>query len=106
MSKMTAEEEESVQAEFAQLEREARGEVSLHATSLHIRISRSLRLSPWQTVADVEQRQKIEERLPAVPSTLPPPIEVDTDEVYEADRVKQIQNQQREEDLRGIAMPS
>ncbi|KAH8088103.1 hypothetical protein HD553DRAFT_340220 [Filobasidium floriforme] len=79
MSKMSPEEEEAVQAEFAQLEREARGE----------------------TVEDVEKRQKIEDRLPAVPSTVP---QVDTDEAYEVDRVRQ--NRQREEDLKTIALPS
>jgi hypothetical protein len=55
-----------------------------------------------QTVDDVAQRQKIEERLPAVPSTLP---QVDMDEAYESDRIKQ-KDRQREQDLLTIAMPS
>lgn len=57
--------------------------------------------SNQQTVEDVEKRQKIEDRLPAVPSTVP---QVDTDEAYEVDRVRQ--NRQREEDLKTIALPS
>jgi hypothetical protein len=57
--------------------------------------------SNQQTVEDVEKRQQIEDRLPAVPSTVP---QVDTDEAYEVDRVRQ--NRQREEDLKTIALPS
>ena len=55
-----------------------------------------------QTVDDVAQRQQIEERLPAVPSKLP---QVDMDEAYESDRLKQ-KDRQREQDLLTIAMPS
>jgi len=100
MSKMSSEEEEAVQAEFALLEKEARGEVSQYATSRAK--SPLIKLLMPQTVDDVAERQKIEQRLPAVPSTLP---QVDMDEAYENDRVKQ-KDRQREQDLLTIAMPS
>lgn len=61
-----------------------------------------MRIVLLQTVDDVAQRQQIEERLPAVPSTLP---QVDMDEAYESDRLKQ-KDRQREQNPLTIAMPS